>query len=128
MRVITGKARGVQLKTPEGMLTRPTADRVKEALFSIINFDLRVPLYWICLPVPVSWVLRRSAAVQIVLCLSMPVKMPAKLFVRIYGAQSLKIRRGLFAVTIWNICAAARKSLTSFCLTLLMLRFFFKMH
>lgn len=40
MRVITGKARGVQLKTPNGMLTRPTADRVKEALFSIINFDL----------------------------------------------------------------------------------------
>ena len=40
MRVISGKARGVQLKTPEGMLTRPTADRVKEAMFSIINFDL----------------------------------------------------------------------------------------
>jgi len=40
MRVITGKARGVQLKTPSGELTRPTADRVKEALFSIINFDL----------------------------------------------------------------------------------------
>lgn len=40
MRVITGKARGIQLKTPEGMLTRPTADRVKEALFSIINFDV----------------------------------------------------------------------------------------
>ena len=40
MRVITGSARGVQLKTPEGMLTRPTADRVKEALFSIINFDI----------------------------------------------------------------------------------------
>jgi len=40
MRVITGKARGVNLKTPEGMLTRPTADRVKEALFSIINFDI----------------------------------------------------------------------------------------
>lgn len=40
MRVITGKARGVQLKTPEGMLTRPTADRVKEALFSIIHFDI----------------------------------------------------------------------------------------
>ena len=40
MRVITGKARGVQLKTPDGMLTRPTADRVKEALFSVINFDL----------------------------------------------------------------------------------------
>lgn len=40
MRVITGKARGVQLKTPQGMLTRPTTDRVKEALFSIINFDI----------------------------------------------------------------------------------------
>ena len=40
MRVIAGKARGTQLKTPEGMLTRPTADRVKEALFSIIQFDL----------------------------------------------------------------------------------------
>lgn len=40
MRVITGKARGVQLKTPEGMTTRPTADRVKEALFSIIQFEI----------------------------------------------------------------------------------------
>lgn len=40
MRVITGKARGVALKTPDGVLTRPTADRVKEALFSIIQFDL----------------------------------------------------------------------------------------
>lgn len=40
MRVITGTARGVQLKTPEGMLTRPTTDRVKEALFSIINFEI----------------------------------------------------------------------------------------
>ena len=40
MRVIAGKAKGIQLKTPDGMLTRPTADRVKEALFSILNFDL----------------------------------------------------------------------------------------
>ena len=40
MRVISGKARGVVLKTPEGLDTRPTADRVKEALFSIIQFDL----------------------------------------------------------------------------------------
>ena len=40
MRVISGKARGVNLKTPEGMATRPTIDRVKEALFSIINFDI----------------------------------------------------------------------------------------
>lgn len=40
MRVITGKARGIQLKTPEGLQTRPTADRVKEAVFSILQFDL----------------------------------------------------------------------------------------
>jgi len=40
LRVITGKARGVNLKTPDGMLTRPTTDRVKEALFSIIQFEI----------------------------------------------------------------------------------------
>ena len=40
MRVITGKARGVALKTPDGQATRPTSDRVKEALFSVINFDI----------------------------------------------------------------------------------------
>ncbi len=40
MRVIAGKAKGVALKAPEGMQTRPTGDRVKEALFSIIQFDL----------------------------------------------------------------------------------------
>ena len=40
MRVIAGSARGIQLKTPEGMKTRPTTDRVKEAMFSIIHFDI----------------------------------------------------------------------------------------
>ena len=40
MRVISGKARGVNLKTPDGMATRPTTDRVKEAMFSIIQFDI----------------------------------------------------------------------------------------
>ena len=40
MRVITGKARGTVLKTPSGMATRPTSDRVKEAMFSIIQFDV----------------------------------------------------------------------------------------
>ena len=40
MRVISGKSRGVRLKTPSGMETRPTADRVKEAMFSILQFEL----------------------------------------------------------------------------------------
>lgn len=40
MRVISGIAKGVTLKTPEGMSTRPTTDRVKEAMFSIIQFDI----------------------------------------------------------------------------------------
>jgi len=40
MRVITGSARGVRLLTPEGEQTRPTTDRVKEALFNIIQFDI----------------------------------------------------------------------------------------
>ena len=40
MRVIAGKAKGINLKTPDGMKTRPTADRVKEAMFSVIQFDL----------------------------------------------------------------------------------------
>ena len=40
MRVIAGSARGTVLKTPDGMHTRPTADRVKEALFSILQFEL----------------------------------------------------------------------------------------
>ena len=40
MRVIAGSAKGTTLKTPEGMRTRPTTDRVKEALFSILQFDL----------------------------------------------------------------------------------------
>ena len=40
MRVISGTSRGVQLKTPNGNNTRPTADRVKEAMFSIIQFDI----------------------------------------------------------------------------------------
>ena len=40
MRVIAGTAKGIQLNTPEGMMTRPTTDRVKEALFSIVQFEL----------------------------------------------------------------------------------------
>ena len=40
MRIITGTARGTKLATLEGDATRPTAERVKEAIFSMIQFDL----------------------------------------------------------------------------------------
>lgn len=39
MRIITGTAKGCKLKTPKGMTTRPTSDRVKESLFSILGTD-----------------------------------------------------------------------------------------
>lgn len=37
MRIISGKARGTKINTIESLSTRPTLDRVKEALFSIIQ-------------------------------------------------------------------------------------------
>ena len=40
MRIITGSARGVRLASLEGDATRPTAERVKEALFSSIQFEI----------------------------------------------------------------------------------------
>lgn len=40
MRVITGTARGKRLITLEGESVRPTPERVKEALFSIIQFEI----------------------------------------------------------------------------------------
>ena len=40
MRVITGTARGRVLKELEGLETRPTTGKVKESLFSIIQFDI----------------------------------------------------------------------------------------
>ncbi|MGH7769863.1 MAG: 16S rRNA (guanine(966)-N(2))-methyltransferase RsmD [Candidatus Binatia bacterium] len=40
MRVIAGQAKGRRLKTPKGRELRPTADRVKEALFNILPHDL----------------------------------------------------------------------------------------
>ena len=40
MRIITGSARGTKLDTVDGEATRPTTDRVKEAVFSMIQFDI----------------------------------------------------------------------------------------
>jgi len=40
MRIITGSARGTKLTSLEGEATRPTSGRVKEAIFSMIQFDI----------------------------------------------------------------------------------------
>lgn len=40
MRIITGKARGAKLTTLPGENTRPTSEKVKEAIFSTIQFDI----------------------------------------------------------------------------------------
>lgn len=40
MRIITGTARGTKLRTLEGEATRPTTERVKEAVFSMIQFEI----------------------------------------------------------------------------------------
>jgi len=40
MRIITGRAKGIRLDTLAGEATRPTAERVKEAVFSMLQFDI----------------------------------------------------------------------------------------
>ena len=40
MRVIAGRARSLPLKTPVGVSTRPTTDRIKETLFNMLQPDL----------------------------------------------------------------------------------------
>lgn len=40
MRVITGSARGCRLITPDGMDVRPTGEKVKEGVFSSIQFEI----------------------------------------------------------------------------------------
>lgn len=46
MRVIAGTARGTRLKAPPGGAVRPTADRVKEALFNILGPRLPGAVVW----------------------------------------------------------------------------------
>jgi len=41
MRIITGRARGVKLLSLEGEQTRPTAERAKEAVFSMLQFEIQ---------------------------------------------------------------------------------------
>ena len=40
LRIITGEAKGKALRTLEGEATRPTSERIKEAIFSSIQFDI----------------------------------------------------------------------------------------
>ena len=40
MRIITGRARGAKLETLAGEATRPTSERAKEAIFSILQFEI----------------------------------------------------------------------------------------
>ncbi len=40
LRIITGKAKGKRIETLEGEATRPTSERIKEAIFSSIQFDI----------------------------------------------------------------------------------------
>ena len=40
MRVITGTARGKRLATLTGDAVRPTPERIKEAVFSVVQFDI----------------------------------------------------------------------------------------
>lgn len=40
MKIITGTAKGMNLETLEGEKTRPTSQRVKEAVFSMLQFDI----------------------------------------------------------------------------------------
>ena len=50
MRIISGNRRGLKLKAPKGMDTRPTEDRVKESVFNILgqNFDGDIVLDLFC--------------------------------------------------------------------------------
>jgi 16S rRNA (guanine966-N2)-methyltransferase len=37
MRIITGKFKGAKIEAPEGLATRPTSDRVRQALFNVLE-------------------------------------------------------------------------------------------
>ncbi len=40
MRIIAGQKRGLRIDAPKGQDTRPTLDRVREAIFGMIQFDI----------------------------------------------------------------------------------------
>lgn len=68
MRVITGAARGCRLDTLPGEDTRPTGERVKEALFSAIQFEIEGRRVLDLFGRSVSWASRHSAAARPPVC------------------------------------------------------------
>lgn len=58
MRVIAGTARSLPLKTPEGMDTRPTTDRIKETLLICCRLIFRTVCSWIFSVAAAALVLR----------------------------------------------------------------------
>ena len=67
MRVIAGSARRVPLKTPEGMDTRPTQDRIKETLFNMLQYELCL-LYTSQASCPVVREKESATCVQMYIC------------------------------------------------------------
>lgn len=45
MRVIAGTRRSLLLKTPDGNVTRPTTDRIKETLFNVLQTDVQDSIF-----------------------------------------------------------------------------------
>jgi len=41
LRVIAGSAKGIRLEAPEGLNTRPTTDKTREAIFGSLQFEIR---------------------------------------------------------------------------------------
>lgn len=63
MRIITGKARGLQLTVPKTYDVRPTADRVKESVFNIIGSKIIGAEVLDLLRVQVTWGWKAGAVV-----------------------------------------------------------------
>lgn len=70
MRIITGTARGKTLRTLQGLHTRPTTDKVKQAMFNIIQYDIEgrqvLDLFGGCGQLGLEAASRGAAAVTIV--------------------------------------------------------------
>lgn len=79
MRVISGTARGTRLAAlPGEEITRPTVDRVKEGMFSAVQFLLAGARVLDLFAVRASLASRRSAAALRAVCLSTAAGRPVR--------------------------------------------------